>query len=481
MKFLILKSRIKKIFLPQDKEVSKKIFFLALPVIFSNLSRVLMSLFDLAMVGGLGPEAIAATGMGGMVFYGLISVVFGIKTAVQSISSRRLGQNKPKESGRSLYNGLLMATLYGLPLSYLCWVYSPKIVSFYINHPTSTPLAIQYIEVLFAGFLFSAYSIVFQGFFTGIEKTKVHLVVTLLSNLLNIYLNAALIYGSAGIIAFFEDKAPGLTFLTFLWDWTTFPKLGVKGAAIGTVISSAFMFTQYLAYLLFSSIRKKFYMFPAKIDFFMLKRQIKLALPMGVQEFLIAVGWAMYFKVFSLIGIIELATINIIFSIMHASFMPAIGVGQACATYVGKFLGEKRPNKAERSIWESIRIAEYIMGTMGVSFMLFPHFFLNFFTQDAQVLEMGAPGLRILGVLQFVDAVGLPLWFSLTAAGNTLFPAVTEVLILWLWSIPLSLFLGVYMGFGFFGSLIPLVVHYLSFALILGWKIKKGTWKEIEI
>ncbi len=80
-------------------------------------------------------------------------------------------------------------------------------------------------------------------------------------------------------------------------------------------------------------------MFPAKIDFFMLKRQIKLALPMGVQEFLIAVGWAMYFKVFSLIGIIELATINIIFSIMHASFMPAIGVGQACATYVGKFLG----------------------------------------------------------------------------------------------------------------------------------------------
>ena len=478
---MIFRNRIKKFFLPQDKEVSKKIFLLALPVIFSNLSRVLMSLFDLAMVGGLGPEAIAATGMGGMVFYGLTSVIFGIKTAVQSVSSRRLGQNKKKESGRSLYNGLLMATIYGLPLSYLCWLFSPKIVSFYINHPNSTPLAIQYIEVLFAGFLFSAYSIVFQGFFTGIEKTKVHLVVTLLSNLLNIYLNAALIYGSAGIVLFFEKKAPGLIFMTFLWDWTTFPSLGVKGAAIGTVISSVFMFTQYLLYLLFSNVRKQFFMFPAKIDLFMLKRQIRLALPMGVQEFLIAVGWAMYFKVFSLIGIIELATINIIFSIMHASFMPAIGVGQACATYVGKYLGEKRPEKAESSIWESVRIAEYIMGTMGILFIFFPYFFLSFFTKDAQVLEMGVLGLRVLGVLQFVDAVGLPLWFSLTAAGNTLFPAITEVSILWLWSIPLSLFLGVYMELGFFGSLIPLVVHYLSFALILGWKIKSGTWKEIEI
>ena len=440
-----------------------------------------MSLFDLAMVGGLGPEAIAATGMGGMVFYGLTSVVFGIKTAVQSISSRRLGQNKKKESGRSLYNGLLMATIYGLPLSYICWSFSPQIVSFYINHPISTPLALQYIEVLFIGFLFSAYSIVFQGFFTGIERTKVHLVVTILSNILNIYLNAALIYGSAGIIAFFEKKAPGLFFITYLWDWTTFPSLGVKGAAIGTVFSSFFMFIQYVFYLFFSGVRKQFFMFPAKIDLFMLKRQVRLALPMGIQEFLIAVGWATYFKVFSLIGIIELATINIIFSIMHASFMPAIGVGQACATYVGKYLGEKKPDKAERSIWESIRIAEYIMGTMGFLFILFPYLFLSFFTSDPRVVEMGVIGLRVLGVLQFVDAVGLPLWFSLTAAGNTIFPAITEVSLLWLWSIPLSFYLGVYLGFGFLGSLIPLVIHYLSFTLILSWKIKKGTWKEIEI
>ena len=93
-----------------------------------------------------------------------------------------------------------------------CWVFSPKIVSFYIDHPVSTPLAIQYIEVLFVGFLFSAYSIVFQGFFTGIEKTKVHLVVTLLSNLLNIYLNAALIYGSAGIIVFFDTVFEDISF-----------------------------------------------------------------------------------------------------------------------------------------------------------------------------------------------------------------------------------------------------------------------------
>ena len=49
---------------------------------------------------------------------------------------------------------------------------------------------------------------------------------------------------------------------------------------------------------------------------------------------------------------------HVIFSIMHASFMPAVGVGQACATYVGKYLGEKKPNSAEDTIKESIRISE---------------------------------------------------------------------------------------------------------------------------
>ena len=475
------KKKIKNFFLPQDKKISKKIFFLALPVIFSNISRVLMSLFDLAMVGGLGPEAIAATGMGGMIIYGFTSIVFGIKTAVQSIASRRLGQNKKKESGRSLYGGLFMVTVYGLPLSAFCWFFSYKIVSFYVNHPVSSPLAVQYIQILFIGFMFSAYSIVFQGFFTGVEKTKIHLIVTVLSNMLNIYLNAALIYGTSGISSFFETKAPQFSFLITLWGWTTFPSLGVKGAAIGTVVASFFMFIQYLFYLCLPSIRKTFKMFPAKIDFLMLKRQIKLALPMGFQEFLVAVGWATYFKIFSILGIIELATINIIFSIMHASFMPAIGVGQACATYIGKYLGEKKPAKAEQSIWESIKIAEYIMGSMGLLFIVFPYFFLAFFTTDPQVVKMGVLGLRVLGLLQFVDAVGLPLWFSLTAAGNTFFPAVTEVVLIWFWSIPLSYIFGVYLKLGFIGSLLPLVVHYLSFSLILGWKIKTGTWKKIEI
>ena len=71
---------------------------------------------------------------------------------------------------------------------------------------------------------------------------------------------------------------------------------------------------------------------------------------------------------------------------MHASFMPALGVGQACATLVGKYLGEKNPDKAEQSIYESLRGAFYIMGSVGIFFMIFAQYIIPPFTNSISSL-----------------------------------------------------------------------------------------------
>ena len=81
-------SSIKKFFLPKDREISQNVIRLALPVIISNLSRVLMSVVDVAMVGRLGVAALAATGMGAMLFWVALSFTIGIRTATQTLASR---------------------------------------------------------------------------------------------------------------------------------------------------------------------------------------------------------------------------------------------------------------------------------------------------------------------------------------------------------------------------------------------------------
>jgi len=436
---------------------------------------------DVAMVGRLGAEALAATGMGAMLFWGALSFVLGIRTGVQTLASRRLGQKIDKECGTALHNGLFMATLYALPISLAGWFWAKDFIPYFIQDITATRLAIDYTAIVFISLLFSAYSFVFQGFYTGVEKTKVHMNVTVTSNAINVYLNAGLIYGSDGVTQFFADTIPSLSFLSKLWQWTTFPAMGVKGAAIATLIASTCMAVHYFSFLFSSQIKDRFSVFNLSTDRIMMMRQLKLALPQGIQEAVIAIGWSVFYKIMGMIGLIELATTELLFTIMHASFMPALGVGQACATLVGKYMGEKKIHKSEASIKESIRISVYIMGTMGMSFILIPEYYLFLFTDDPEIIRMGVFGLRMIGAVQFLDAIGFTLWFALSGAGNTLFPAVVESCLTWGVIVLGSYVFGVVLNLGFKAPWLLFPVYMGLFAGIMVWKISKGDWKEIVV
>ena len=441
-----------------------------------------MSLVDVAMVGHLGPEALAATGMGGMLAWGALSIVLGIRTSVQTITSRRLGQKKTKECINALINGFILASAYALPISILGYSYGYLIIPLFIDDTLTTPIAISYFSISSIGIFFNALSFVFQGFYTGIEKTKIHLNVTIVSNVINAYLNAGLIYGKQGLVNVLGLEKTSFFDFSNLWFWADFDGMGVSGAAIGTLISSIWMMLHYFYYLNKQDVvRQNKGFLSTGINVIMLKKQVSLSFPMGIQEMMIAIGYSIFYKIMSIIGIVELATTQLLFTIMHASFMPAMGVGQACATLVGKYMGSKEIEKSEQSIKESLRIAEYIMGTMGLFFIFFSKPILMIFTTDLDIINLGVWGLRLIGFLQFVDAVCFTLFLALTGAGNTLFPALVESSLIWGFMLPVSYYAGVVLSIGFKAPFIAFAVYLFLMAFILSIKVAKGDWKEIEV
>ena len=119
----------------------------------------------------------------------------------------------------------------------------------FISDTITAPLAISYFSISSLGLFFNSMSFVFQGFYTGVEKTRVHLSVTVSSNLINAYLNGGFIYGKKNISSFF-NSAFGESFdISFLWFWADFDGLGVSGAARGTLIASIWMVLHYYYYL----------------------------------------------------------------------------------------------------------------------------------------------------------------------------------------------------------------------------------------
>ncbi|NHZ86077.1 MAG: hypothetical protein GWP19_09370 [Planctomycetia bacterium] len=126
---------VKEIIFNKNKKISKKVIGLGLPVIVSNLSRSLMSLADMAMVGGLGAAALAATGMGSMLMWTLLSFGIALRTATQTVSSRRLGQKIYKECGTALHNGHLLAALIGIPISIGGYFYARETSAIIFKRP----------------------------------------------------------------------------------------------------------------------------------------------------------------------------------------------------------------------------------------------------------------------------------------------------------------------------------------------------------
>ena len=121
------------------------------------------------------------------------------------------------------------------------------------------------------------------------------------------------------------------------------------------------------------------------------------------------------------------------------------------------------------------------MGSMGIVFILFPEQILMLFTNDQNIIDVGIWGLRLIGLIQFVDAIAFTMFLALTGAGNTLYPALAESLLIWLFMLPTSYYFGVLKNFGFKGPWIVFAVYLLFLATTLTIKVKKGDWKEIEV
>ena len=118
---------------PKDKKLFKHIFILATPVIISNLSRVIMGIVDMVMVGHLGASALAAVGMAAMVTWTAISLGIAFRTGTQTVVARRLGERKYDQCSVALRNMQFFAFLVGIPITLVCYYFTTPIISFFIK------------------------------------------------------------------------------------------------------------------------------------------------------------------------------------------------------------------------------------------------------------------------------------------------------------------------------------------------------------
>jgi len=449
-----------------DPRLSRQVAILAVPVVVSQLSQTVVGMVDTMMVGRLGVVPLAATGLAGLAVWMVMGAVGHLATGTQILTSRRTGQEDPAASGHALVSALQA----GLPLAALLTGVLFLVYPLYyglILDGKQDPLyepALGYTLWRISGLVPFVVISALRGFFNGIGDTRQHMRVAILINLINVPLNWIFIYGHLGA-----------------------PPMGAAGAGLASLLATcggaaAFLLVAHRERL---GARWGFHwsrlLRPPARGLESPLRVVALALPASAQAFFVLAGFTLFIAMMRHVGTVEVAATNVVFTILSFSFMPGFGIGIAASTLIGQLLGAGRPEEARRAGWEAQKLGMLLMSTLGLFFMAFPDPLARLFSPDPGVIEAVRWPLRLLGLFQAIDALGMTTAGCLEGAGLTRFVARVDIGLNWLVFLPLSAVIIYGFGGGILEAFAALAIYLSGYALILQREYRRGNWMRHEV
>lgn len=311
-----------------NPELSRQVWRLAYPIILGNLSQILLGVVDTAMLGRLSPAALAAAGIGAIAYFLVISTLGALSVGTQALIARRHGEKNSVQCGQALDNSLALAFVLGgiftLLAPWLARFLSPALES----GPEMGRLLGAYMEYRFYGAAFALCNLAFGGFFNGIGRTRVRMNAAIILTAVNVLLDYLLIFGKFG-----------------------FPELGVKGAAIASTLATALAFLYYIGVSLAKGYRARFECFrPSNIDFTWVGRIVRLSLPLMLRSLVGMGGYLAFFWIVGRIGTVEVATSNVIRSLLSISWMFGTSWGLRRPPWWGRTWGQGNLRERSRSV-----------------------------------------------------------------------------------------------------------------------------------
>ncbi len=411
------------------KERIKRILTLALPVITGMVSQNVLNLVDTAMVSRLDHSnaALAAVGYGGFALFVAQSIILGLSTGVLAAAARRKGEGRHGETAYFLNGALLIVALVAPIITGLLIYAIPHLYPFINHDPAVIALGVPYLQIRALGIVFVAMNFSFRGYWSAVDLTRLYMVTLILMHALNILLNYILIFGHFGA-----------------------PALGIRGAAIASVIALGFGSSLYFLFGLryareFGFLRK----LPSRAD---LKRLIQISLPSGVQQMFFSAGFLAMFWIIGKVGTAEVAAANVLINLMLVALLPGMGLGLAAATLVGQALGGKDVEAAARWAWDVVKIAVIGLTLLGLPMVIMPRSILtSIYTLDEHTLELALWPLRLVGLSMIFEAVGTILQNALLGAGDTRRVMKIAIFNQWCLFMPLAYLIGPVLGHGLTG------------------------------
>ena len=425
---------------------------LALPIILSMLGHTLVGVIDTAMVGKVGTLELAAASLGNSYVFLLMSFGIGFSTVITTLTAESVKKNDTAQTKSILTHGLLTHTILGV-LIFAGLFLSEPLMRYTQQKEEVIALAVPYVHLVAVSIIPMMFFQALKQFADGFSITQYSLYVTIAANLLNIFLNYLFIYGSWGC-----------------------PRMGVLGAAVGTLASRVVM-PILLWLILYKDTRLTQYMtrLMPKIDGAMIRKFLHIGVPSGLQVVFEAGVFIAATWLSGVLGEIYQAANQIALSIATLTFMIANGMSVVAMIRVGNYKGLEDYVSLRRvaiSIFLFILLTQIVLGgLMGLLRYQLPELFLDTdklssSTNIGLVIEESAHLLLIAALFQIVDGIQTVALGALRGLQDAKVPMILSFISYWIIAFPICYYLGLHTPLKTTGIWIGLLIG-LAFSALL--------------
>ncbi len=433
----------------------KEIWSLTFPIILSMMAENIINITDTVFLARVGEGELGASAIGGTFYVILFIIGLGFSIGTQIIISRRLGEGKPREVGSVFEISVFFLLVVALLLFILVQLFFSPVFSHILSSAEVFDKTAIYVKYRVWGIFFTFIGCAFRAFYTGIFKTKFLLINSIILASVNIFFAWVLIFGNLG-----------------------FPKLGIEGAAIATVIAE---FASVLFYV-FATIKfvdlKKYNLFQRKTyDFSVVFTIMDVSGFIILQNIISLVSWFIFFMVIEQRGEHQLAISNIVRSVYIFFMIPGWAFSSATSTLVSNIIGQQNKDGVIPLIKRITKMGFLVSLVLTLPAMLFPRQLLLLYTPDQQMITDCIPSFYVVMVALFVFSLTFNLFSGVTGTGNTRVSLLIEVggVIFYLTSVYLMIIM----------FRLPQVMAWTSevgyFIVIFIFSyfyLKKGTWRN---
>jgi len=416
---------------------------LSWPIAVSMISYAFMTLVDTLFVGQLGPSALAGVGLGGVAAFTLLCGSFGLLRGVKVLVSQAMGAGRSREVEAYLGAGLWLALGIGLS-SVLAGQLLAELLPLIAASPAAGETARGYLRIRIAGAPMVLVYVALREYLYGVGDGRSPMVANVLGNVLNVVLD--------------------YVFIVHL-HW------GVAGAAWATVIGHG----SEAIYLLISTRpgRRALAAWRGRH----VREVLRVGVPTGVQFMLEVGAFSLLTALLAAMSETDVAAHQVALSVLHFAFLPTAAISEAASVLAGQAVGARR----EDLISKVARVAL----VLALGYALFCTTVLagfsgpiaSAFTDEAELWRLTVHLLWVAALFQLFDAVNVVSRGVLRGTGDVRVPAMIGVACAWVFTPPLTWFLGYHLGLGALGGWLGLCSEIIVGSALLWRRVVREDWR----